>query len=169
MYYNVKKMIGGNTMKIKELSLLMKGIVLVLAVAGLGFFFAFMPLLGLDFIKDQPVWYWVWLGFLWVLALPLGYLLVVCFLASCDVEKGKVFTKKNAKRLWTISVGCLADACLLLVGNVGFLCIGVSNLTVFFTAMFLTCGLGIVAVASGCLASFVHNSALMREENESFV
>lgn len=156
-------------MKVKELSFLMKGIVSVLAVAWCGFFFAFMPLLGLAFIADRPIWFWIWLGFLWILALPLAFSLVVCFLASRDVGRGKVFTKKNAKRLWYIAVACMADACLLFVGNIGFLCVGASNLTVFFTALFSVCELGIIAAAAGCLASFVQNSASMREENESFV
>ncbi len=155
-------------MNLKRLSGWMKGIVAALFLFGALFFFVFIPLAGLDFVRNTA-WYWAWVALLWLIALPCAYILCLCWRASCDVSEGKAFTQRNATRLKGISVACFINAALLLLGNALLLILQGNNVKAFLISLFVVGGFAIVATAAACLSAFVQEAAKIKEENDSFV
>lgn len=155
-----------------KLSLWLKAIVIAMAVMGLVSYFVFVPLVGIDLVKNEAmtkVSAWAYFGFLTPTAIPCYLVLIWLWLVASDIVKGASFTYKNAERVKNMAIACLADTLYLFCGNLAFF-LAKASTAVIFASFSLVAFTGLVlAVASGCLSHLVYKAAVMREENESFV
>lgn len=162
----------GDFMDQKKLSQWLRVILLGVVACSIVVYFAMIPLWGLRIVERNPEQahgYWPWLIFLWCTAVP-------CYLSAFwgwritgEIRRDNSFSHENGAYLHRIMVAMLADAAFFFLGNIGMLCLGMSDFGVFFTAV-LVCFLVVaVATAAAALSHLVEKAARMREENESII
>ena len=155
-----------------KLSVWLKAIVIAMAVMGLFLFFVFVPLVGIDLVKNEVITKavaWAFFGFLTPTAIPCYLVLIWLWFVASDIGKGSSFTHKNSVRIKNMAIACLADTLYLFAGNLAFFLAKASTAVIFASLSFVAFTGLVLAVAAGCLSHLVYKAAVMREENESFV
>ena len=106
-----------------KLSVWLKAIVIAMAVMGLVLFFVFVPLVGIDLVKNGALTKaaaWAFFGFLTPTAVPFYLVLIWLWLVASDIGKGATFTYKNSIRIKNMAIACLADTLYLFAGILAF-------------------------------------------------
>ena len=128
-----------------------------------------LPTLGQGMVEVNPElsgWFWPWLSFAWLFALPCFAILVYIWKVSTAVIGESVFTIKTAGWVKAGAMLTLGDAVLLFVGNIVLLVFGMSH-----PSMLICCTIGaIFAVALALLAAvlsrYLTKAATLQEESE---
>ena len=159
-------------MSSRTLGFLMRVSVLAAAICGVFLCLYIIPSWGENIIYANPEfsgWFWPWLIFAWVVALPCFSVLVFVWKVSGAVMKDTVFTFLTAKWVKMGAVLLLLDAALLFIGNVILLLLGMNH-----PGMLLLSIIGdIFVVASALLASvlsrYLTKASVLQEETEGTI
>ena len=156
-------------MEQKTLSLMLKLVLIGFAAAGALIYLWLLPMFGGDFAANHPdaaAFYWPWLIFLWLTAVPCYITLGFGWSIAVEIGRDNSFSAKNAVSLRNISVAAAADSVFFFLGNIIFLLLNMSHPAVFLFSCFLIFGGVAISVAAACLSHLVHKAAKLREEND---
>ena len=136
----------------------LKILVLFAAVCGLGLAGGVLPLFSYCF--------WPWLIFLWVLSIPCFWALYLAWKIFGNIEKDHAFTTENAEYMGRISFLAVADAVVLLVGNVLFWLIGMNHPGILLLCFVVTLiGIGF-SVAAAALSHLIWKAADLQDQSD---
>lgn len=155
-------------MKQSNLSKWLKFITIAVGIMGAIVFFLIIPSEGRMIAKANPEYsycYWIWLSFIWVMAVPC-YLVLVYFWKICNqIERDNSFSLENAKSLTRISQLAIFDTIICFFGNVILLLMGISHPVVIILFLFVIFAGVAVAVVSAALSHLVEKASTIQEEN----
>jgi hypothetical protein len=151
-------------MSSKTLGNLMRISTIAAAVCGL-----FLCLFVIPMILTNPAcssWFWPWLIFAWLFALPCFAILLYIWKVAGAVVHETVFTAKTAKWVKTGAVLLLSDAAFVFAGNVLLLLLDMSH-----PGVLLFCIIGDIfafalALLAAVLSRYLTKAALLQEESE---
>jgi hypothetical protein len=152
-----------------RLSKWLKTVIIGTGICGIVIYFFVFPYLGHDIIGSNPEfssWYWPWLIFLWVTAIPCYVALVCGWKVADEISKDNSFCVKNARRLRLISIMAAADSAFVFIGNIVFLLLNMNHPGVILIALFIVFAGIVITVVSAALSHLVLKAAKLREENE---
>lgn len=147
----------------------LKTILIGCAICGLGIYFYGFPEIGRQIIKKYPEfhsWFLPWLLFLWATGVPCFAALVYGWKIIATLQKGTIFSHKNAARLRTVSGLAVGDALLLFIGNLILLLCNMNHPGVVIISLGISLvGLAISVVCQG-LALLTDNAADLQEQSD---
>jgi hypothetical protein len=152
-----------------RLSKWLKAVIIGTGICGIVIYLFVFPFLGHGIIIAYPQcsnWYWPWLIFLWVTAIPCYTALVSGWKITGEISKDNSFCVKNARRLRLISILAAVDSALVFIGNIVFLLLNMNHPGVFLLALFVVFAGIVITVVSAALSHLVLKAAKLREENE---
>ena len=156
----------------QKLSTILKGIIIIMALLGLGAYGVVLPWSLSTFIEQYPefnYYYTPWLIFLLITAIPLYAILALGWSVSCEMKKDMLFTKKNAKSLRLVAILLGGDAVFFFVGNIVFWLLNLNFPGVVIAAFFFSVFVVLISAAVAILASMIDKASVIREENESII
>lgn len=153
----------------KSLSRWLKAIIIGMGIIGLAFYGAVVPVLGNDIIIQYPeydYWYYPWLVFLWLTAIPCYIVLYLGWKISSNIAKDNSFCKQNASAMKIISVLAASDSIFFFAGNIVYWLIGFNHPSVVLASLVIVF-IGIsISVASAVLSHLIIKAAKIKEEND---
>lgn len=115
-----------------------------------------------EYAKAYPVW----LGFLFLTAVPCYGVLVCGWRIAVEIGRDNSFSQKNAEMFKWISLLAAGDAGFFFLGNVALLVVGWNHPSILLVSLLVVfAGASIAAVSAG-VSHLVYKAALMREEAE---
>lgn len=157
-------------MKQKELSLALKGIVILCLLAGVVLCGIMVPELGLDAATSLPEYAWLFwpcLIFVFVTCVPVLIVLVLVWQMATRIGQDNSFCFENADSLRKIcALSCVDMALYVLAAIVGFfLMSGLHPFLLLFLFAILCIGTAIAVVAAA-LSHIVQKGAEMKAEQD---
>ena len=153
----------------QKLSSWLKGIVIGIGLCGLIVCFAVLPAFGESLRTDFPEfagWYWPWMIFLWVAAVPCYAALVLGWRIAASIGADRSFTADNARLLRIIGGLAAGDTAYFFAGNVVLLFLNMNHPGVLLISL-LICFAGVsVTVAAVCLSHLVRKAADLQEQSD---
>lgn len=152
-----------------KLSKWLKAVVIGTGICGAIIYFYVLPFWGKDLIISNTefnVWYWPWLTFLWITAVPCYIVLICGWKIAVEIGKDNSFSRKNANLLKTISVLAATDSVFFFVGNLLLLLLNMNHPGIIILSLFVVFAGIVVTVTSASLSHLVLKAALLREEND---
>lgn len=138
-------------------------------ICGIVIYFYMLPFWGKQFIQSNATYsnyYWPWLIFLWITAVPCYSVLVFIWRIASEIGKDNSFSKRNASYLKIISVLTASNAGFLFVGNILFLLLKISHPVIVLISLIIVF-LGIAfSVGAAALSHLILKAAILKEENE---
>ena len=159
----------GYFMSSKALGNLMKISVIAAAVCGLFLCLFVIPSWGRGIIWANPEfsdWFWPWLIFTWLVALPCFAILVYIWKVSCAVIDDTVFNIRTAKWVKTGAILLLSDAALLFIGNVVLLLLDMNYPGVLLFSVIGDIFAVALALLAAVLSRYLTKAAVLQEESE---
>jgi len=148
---------------------LMRVSVIAAAICGLFLCLYVIPSLGQSIIFTYPEfdsWFWPWLIFVWLLALPCFAILVFIWNVSGAIIGETVFTLQTAKWVKMGAILLLTDAVLLFVGNVLLLLLNMNHPGVLLLSVIGDIfAIGLAQLAA-VLSRYLTKAAVLQEESE---
>ncbi len=139
------------------------------AICGLAIYFYFFPYYGQSLIAENPdysLYYWPWLIFLWITAVPCYTVLYFSWEIAVEISKDNSFSIKNALLLKSISQLAVLDSVIVLAGNILYLIININHPGIILLSLIIIF-IGIaLAVTTAALSHLVLKAAAIRLENE---
>lgn len=152
-----------------NLSKWLKFITIAVGIIGAIVFFILLPMIGKDTVKLNPEYtsfYWPWLIFIWVMAVPC-YLVLVLFWDICNqIKKNESFSERNIMNLIWISRLAIFDTILCFAGNVVFLVLNMSHPGVLIIFLFVVFSGVAIAIISAALSHLVKKAYMIQDENK---
>jgi len=147
----------------------LKIICILIALCGGIFYLDIIPMIGQSILISYPElsnYYWYWLIFIWITAIPC-YLALFYFWNIClEIGKDRSFTRKNSILLKRISELSLLDSVILFLGNIILAFMNKNHAGVMIGMLFIIlAGIGISLLAS-TLSHLVLKASEIKEENE---
>ncbi len=156
-------------MKQKSLSNWLKAIIIGMGIIGLVFYGLVVPELGNDLVSHYPEYssaYYLWIGFLWLTAVPCYIVLYFAWKISDNIGKDNSFCKENAVSMKHISTLAAGDSIFFFAGNIIYLIIGFNHPSIVLAALAVVF-IGIsIAVAAAVLSHLILKATEMKEEND---
>ncbi|MBQ7505216.1 MAG: DUF2975 domain-containing protein [Ruminococcus sp.] len=156
----------------QKLSVLLKIIIVIMALLGVGAYGVVLPWSLSTFVEQYPefsYFYMPWLIFLLITALPLYAILALGWSVSCEMKKDMLFTKKNAKSLRFVAILLGGDAVFFFIGNIVYGLLNINHPGVAVAAFFFSVFVVLISAAVAILASMIDKASVIREENESII
>ena len=156
-------------MSSRTLGSLMRISVIATAICGLFLCFYVIPSWGGSIINANPEfngWFWPWLIFAWLAALPCFAVLFFVWKVSGAVMQETVFTVLTAKWVKMGAVLLFSDAAFLFIGNIALLFLNMNHpgiLLLFIIGDIFTIALALLAAA---LSRYLTKAAVLQEESE---
>lgn len=156
-------------MKQKELSLWLRAVVILVALAVLFLAVVFVPDMGEELARQNPnldFMYMPCLIYVWVTVLPVAAALVLSWLIFTDIGRDNSFSAANAARLKGISILALADTALYILAAfllAFFHALHPGILVVIVCVVFMGISL---TVAAAALSHLTRKAALLKSEND---
>ena len=147
----------------------MKISVLATAVCGLFLCLYVVPSLGTDITRANPEykgWFWPWLLFAWLTALPCFAILVYVWKVAGAVINDTVFTIKTAKWVKTGAILLLSDAAFLFFGNVILALLNMTHISVLLFSVIGDIFAVALALLAAVLSRYLTKAAVLQEESE---
>lgn len=175
MNYNTVKIIqilvlkGTNFMNQSNLSKWLKLITILVGIMGVIVFIIILPQIGKEIMmvnKEYEVYYWPWLLFIWFMAIPCYFVLVLFWSICNEIASDRSFSIKNARLLGWISRLAIVDTLICFIGNILFFFLGMSHPSIFIGFLFVIFAGIAVAVVSAALAHLVEKASVMQDEND---
>jgi len=154
-------------MSSRTLGYLMRISVILTAISGLFLSLFVMPSWGESIIYANPEysrWFWPWLLFSWLVALPCFVILIFVWKVSGAVTQETVFTVLTAKWVKMGAILLLSDALFLFVGNIVMFLFGMNHpgmLLMSIIGVFFAVGLSLLAAV---LSRYLTKAAVLQEE-----
>jgi len=156
----------------KNLGNLMRLSVIAAAISGLFLCIYVIPSWGRSIIDANPElsgWFWPWLIFAWLVALPCFAVLVYVWKVSGAVSKDTVFTILTAKWVKTGAVLLLSDAALIFIGNVVLLLLDMSHPGILLLSIIGDIFAVALALLAAVLSRYLTKAAVLQEESEGIL
>lgn len=146
-------------------------------IVGMGLCGAFvygwgLPYIGAKLCKAFPEfdsWYYPWLVFLWITAIPCYGVLICGWRVARNIGKGNAFSYENAKAFRGISRMAAADAMFFFAGNVIFWLLGFNHPGFFLASMVLVFFGIAITLCAKAMSHLVGNAADIQEENNGTI
>jgi len=148
---------------------LMRVSVIAAAICGLFLCLYIIPLWGQSIIFTNPEfssWFWPWLIFTWLVALPCFAILVFVWKVSGAVMRETVFTIQTAKWVKMGAILLLSDAILVFVGNVLMLLLNMNHPGVLLLSIVGVIFVIALALFASVLSRYLTRAAALQEESE---
>lgn len=159
-------------MSSKALCLWIRLAAIIVAVCALIIYGFILPTLGQDIAAANPeyaLWYWPWLIFLWLMALPVAAIIVYVWKVSAAVKQDEVFTLKTARWVKNSAVLLFADAAFFLLGNIVFSFLADHSPGIMLLALFISMFALVLALLAAVLSRYIIKAAQLQEENEGTI
>lgn len=156
----------------EKLGGLLKAIIIVLGVLGLGVYCLVIPWTLMTFVESYPEfsYYFIpWLIFLIITALPMYFILGLGISVSGEITKGNTFTVKNVKSLKGAALCLAIDSGYFFLGNIALWLLNMNYPGVVCASTALCIFVFCIAGAVDILADLVNKAVEIREENESYI
>lgn len=156
-------------MSSRTLGRLMRISVIAITICGLFLCIYVIPSSGWCIIYANPEfsgWFWPWLIFAWLVALPWFAVLILVWKVSGAVTQETVFTVLTAKWVKMGAVLLLFDAALLFIGNVVLLLLGMNHPGVLLLSMIVDIFVVALALLAAVLSRYLTKAAALQEESE---
>lgn len=148
---------------------LMRVSVIVAAICGLFLCLYIIPLWGQSIIFTNPEfesWFWPWLIFTWLVALPCFAILFFVWKVSGAVMRETVFTIQTARWVKMGAVLLLSDAILVFVGNVLMLLLNMNHPGVLLLSVVGVIFVIALALFASVLSRYLTKASVLQEESE---
>ncbi len=162
-------------MKNQTASILLLSILAALGIFGLAFFLWILPE-SVRLVLDLSVYdtygtrystfYYAWLGFAWVTAIPCYAALFFAIRVALRMGKGEAFSRANAKDINRFALCALVDACFVLLSNVVFSFLNLNHPGIFLFFILVELFGVAIYILFRILAAYVLQAAVLREEQE---
>lgn len=156
-------------MKQSHLSLWLRGIVVGTGICGAAVYAYLLPFWGRDLAAADAAlsgFYWPWLVFLWLTALPCYTVLGYGWQIAGEIGRDNSFCYQNARRLQRVAALAAGDTAFFFAGNLLLLILGYSHPGIAFLGCLIVFAGIAVAVAATVASHLVYKAAALREENE---
>ena len=156
-------------MKQKNLSRLLKALIIAVGICGLVVYFLAIPVIGLDAAEQNTEYaycFYPWLVFLWISAVPCYTVLVYAWKIASNIGADRSFSLDNAKYLKHIALLSAADTAFFFVGNIVYWALNMSHPSVFLFSL-LVCFIGLaITIAFAALSHLVLKAAALQEQSD---
>lgn len=156
-------------MSSRALGSLMRVSVIAAAISGLFLCIYVIPSWGESIINANSEfsgWFWPWLVFAWLVALPCFAVLVLVWKVSGAVTQEAVFTVLTAKWVKIAGVLLLSDAAFLFIGNVVLLLLDMNHPGILLLSIIGDVFAVALALLTGVLSRYLTKAAVLQEESE---
>ena len=156
-------------MSSKDLGNLMRCSVIAAAACGMFLCAYILPLWGQGIVASAPElesWFFPWLVFSWLLAIPCFAILVFIWKVSRSVMNETVFTAQTANWVKTGAILLLSDAAFLLLGNSALLFCGMNHPGVLLFSAIGATFAAALALLAAVLSRYLTKAAVLQEESE---
>ena len=157
-------------MKQKELSVALKGIVILCLLAGIVLCCIVVPELGLDAAASLPEYAWMFwpcLTFVFVTCIPVLIVLVLVWQMANRIGVDNSFCFENATALKQIcTLACIDMALYVVAAVVGFFLMGGLHPFLLLFLFLILCIGTAVAVVAAALSHIVHKGAELQAEQD---
>lgn len=130
-------------------------------------YFVVVPVVGLNVMQIEKgaydYCYRPWLGLIWSTALPVGLGLWLVWKFATNIGKGAPFCTQNAHFLQWIAVLAATDGALFLAGNVLYLILGLSHISILLVSNVVVLAVAVIAVVAMVLAQLLQNAAVLQK------
>ena len=152
-----------------KLSVWLKAIIAGIGVCGMIVYFAVLPVCGNSLRQSYPEfssWFWPWLIFLWLTAVPCYAVLVLGWKIAVNIGNDRSFSADNARLLQTAAWMAAGDTLFFFLGNLVFFFLNMNHPAVLLGSL-LVCFAGVaVTVAAACLSHLVRKAAVLQDESD---
>ena len=138
----------------------LKAVMIGTGICGALIYFAAFPFLGRDITAAYPEfrsWYWPWLSFLWLTAIPCCAALVIGWKIVAEIGRDHFFCIENIQRFRILSFLAGTDSVLVLIGNIVFLLLNMNHPGVLLFALLIVFTGFALAVVFAALSHLVLN------------
>lgn len=150
----------------------LKAMTVIAAVLGAGVYFAGVPYAGrmiLDYAPEFSNRYLPWLLLIWLTAVPVAAVFVMCFKLAVAIENGEAFSYESESCLKGVALMAAADSAIFFIGNVIYFLLGINHPSVFIASLSI-CFVGVcIYVVCSTLSQLVGEAVRIRTENESYI
>ena len=156
-------------MSSRTLGNLMRASVISAAVCGLFICLFVIPSWGSSIVDTNPElsgWFWPWLIFAWLFALPCFAILVFVWKVSGSVMRESVFTFQTAKWVKTGAVLLLSDAVFLFIGNIVLILFNMNHPGILLLSVIGVIFTIALALLAAVLSRYLTKAAVLQEESE---
>ncbi len=154
-------------MNYKNLSRWLKAAVLGAGGCAAFVYFICVPVVGKNIMLMEKgaynYCYRPWLGLIWTTALPVVLGLWLVWKFASNIGNGYAFCTQNAHFLQWIAVLAAADGALFLAGNVLYLLLGLSHISVLLLSIMVVLAVAVIAVTATVLAQLLQNAAALQK------
>lgn len=154
-------------MNCKTMSNWLKTAVLGAGACTVFVYFICVPILGQNFLSlskgAYDNCYWPWLGLIWATAVPVGLGLWLAWRFAANLKIDCPFCTQNAHFLQWIAALAAGDGILFFAGNLLYLMIGLSHVSVLFMSLMIALAAGIIAVTVTILAQLMQDAASLQK------
>lgn len=159
-------------MSSKTLGKLMRISVIAAAICGLFLCTYVIPSWGESIIRKYPEcesWFWPWLIFAWMVALPCFAVLFYIWKVSGAVINETVFTYLTARWVKTGATLFFGDAALLFIGNFVLLLLKMSHPGIMLLSIMADIFVIALALLAATLSRYLTKAAVLQEESEGTI
>lgn len=156
----------------QKLSVLLKIIIVIMALLGVGAYGVVLPWSLSTFVEQYPefsYYFYPWLFFILITAIPLYAILALGWKVSGEMKRDMLFTKSNAKSLRLVALFLSGDAVFFFVGNIVYWLINLNFPGVVIASFVFCVFVVLICGAVWILADMVDKASDIREENESII
>ena len=147
----------------------MKISVLFTAACGVFLCAIVIPSFGERIMVKNPElesWFWPWLTFAWLVALPCLIVLIEVWCVSNSVKNETVFSFKTAKQVKTGAILLLSDAALLFLGNIVLLLANQNHPGVVLLCVLIAIFETVAAFFVMILSRYLTKASVLQEESD---
>ncbi|MBO4324517.1 MAG: DUF2975 domain-containing protein [Lachnospiraceae bacterium] len=156
-------------MKQKELSVLLKSVVIGVGICGIVVYALLIPFAAKYFTENNLMdanHALPWMITIWISAVPCFLVLMKGWQIAAEIGANRSFSRGNAERLKTICYLALIDVAYFFVINTIELCLRVTHPIVMAAAVMICCFGTAFAICAAALSHLVTKAAEIQEENE---
>ncbi len=154
-------------MNYKNLSRWLKASVLGTGGCTAFIYFIGVPVLGRNVMLIEKgaydYCYRPWLGLIWATSLPVALGLWLVWKFAENIGLDCAFCTQNAQLLRLFAVLSVGDGILFLVGNVLYLALGLSHISILLLSFVVMLAAGVIAVVAATLAQLIQNATTLQK------
>ncbi len=153
----------------KTLSKLLKLAIILIGLIALFGYCVLIPLEGKELIDQYPEfsgWFWPWLIFLCLSAVPFFAVLAIGWIIAGDVGRDRAFTDKNAARFKWIAWLAGGAAAYIFIGNAVLLFLNMNHPGVMLMLLLVSFLCVVAALAAGVVSCHVKKAAALQQQSE---
>ncbi len=155
-------------MKLSKLEKWLKFVIIGMGLCGAVVYGWGLPHMGAalrDGFPEFSHWYYPWLVFLWITALPCYGVLICAWRVAGNIGRGNAFSYDNGKAFRGIFYLTMADTLFFLVGNTVLWLLGRNHPAILAGSLILVFFGVAICVCAKALSHLVGSAADLQEEN----